>query len=149
MGQSREIKSNLAQSLESNHVTDYVQLKLPDVRMFSHIFESILSIPQNKRLHSNRKMIQPKENSATLWHYAENTQWLSIPKYLVYLGKGNFKKKSVRNTRIHLFLKLSEDRTIRHPSWQILLIPSRIHVHYNLHFNHSITHVCNNVQVYT
>lgn len=30
------IKSNLAQSLESNHIIDYVQLKLPDVHVFTY-----------------------------------------------------------------------------------------------------------------
>ena len=49
------IKSNLAQSLESNHMTDYVQLKVSDMSAFSYTFESMLFISQNKRSDSNRK----------------------------------------------------------------------------------------------
>lgn len=108
--------------------------KLPDVGVFSHTFESILSIPQNKTATEKDDFvnIQPKYNSATLWHYGGTPQWLRTLKYLVYLGNWNFSlKKLVGNTRIvHLSLKLSEDSTIiKHISWQSLLILSRIHVY--------------------
>lgn len=48
-------KSNLAQSLESNNITDYVQLKVHYMSAFSYTFESILFILQNKRFDGKRK----------------------------------------------------------------------------------------------
>lgn len=48
-------KNNLAQSLQSNHINDYVQLKVSDLSAFSYTFESILFISQNKRFDGKRK----------------------------------------------------------------------------------------------
>lgn len=90
-------KSNLAQSLKSNYITDYVQLKVSDMSAFSYTSESILFIPQIRDLTATEKddfvNIQPKHNSATLWHYVGNTQWLST-QGLNLSRKLGFKKKN-------------------------------------------------------
>lgn len=48
-------KSNIAQSLKSNNITNYVQLKVCDMSAFSYTFKSILFIAQHKRFDGKRK----------------------------------------------------------------------------------------------
>lgn len=114
------IKSNLAQSLESNHIIDYVQLKLPDVHVFTYFWEHLIYSTRGLRATEKDDFVNilPKHKSATLWHYGGNTQgeYSSTIKEIEIKKKN---QKTVGNTRIaHLSLKLSEDSTIiRDVSW--------------------------------
>lgn len=73
------IKSNLAQSLKAITNCLCTAKKIPSMSVSSYTFESILSIPQNKRTDSNKKRgfcnYLAEAKSATVWPYGGITWW--------------------------------------------------------------------------